>query len=254
LFLKVVINVGTASLQKIYNLINLPNYDVQEIVYQNNFGFYIPTYFDGDFEDASTLKPQSYERFDKSTSVYAIDEDGVYTINTGSLSVLEKEVIKEVGNSIDCYYNKAGKYLQVNTALKKATNLKSRQNIYSEDLQFTFKVGLSFMNLNVNGSVSAEGPEVVTLTALNLIFLGEEDQGGIPLWNFSAEYSATFPLFQLFYQVRANITESWIPPVEISVANPTFNYGLYFAESHQLRMFAYHNGTIVYSNILTHTA
>lgn len=254
LFLKVVINVGIFSLKKIYNLINLPNYDVQEIVYQNNFGFYIPAYFDGDFEDASNLKPQSYERYDKSNSVYAVDEDGVYTINTGSLTILEKEVIKEIGNSIDCYYNKSGKYLQVNTALKKATNLKSRQNIYSEDLQFTFKVGLSFMNLNVNGSVSAEGEETPVLTLLNLTFLGEVDNSGIAMWNFIAEYSANIPLFQVFYQIRANITESWTPPVEVSVANSNFEYGLFIGETHQLRMFTYHNGIIVYSNILTHTA
>jgi hypothetical protein len=156
LYLRVKIEVGAESIEKYYNILQLPNYEVKEVVFQNNFGYYIPAYFDGDFEDTSGYKVQSYERYDTSTAVYAVEEDGTYTINTGKLTIREKEIVKEIANAIDCYFNNAGNYVRVNTGVKKSTNLKSRLNIYSEDLVFTFKAGLPFSNLNVNGSISEE--------------------------------------------------------------------------------------------------
>lgn len=147
LYLRAKIEVGAEVIEKYYNVLRLPNYEVKEVVFQNNFGFYIPAYFDGDFEDVSGMKVQSYERYDSSTAVYAVEEDRTYTINTGGLSIREKDIVNEIANSIDCFFKTDNNYRPVNTATKKVTNLKSRLNIYSQDLQFTFSAGLPFSNL-----------------------------------------------------------------------------------------------------------
>lgn len=154
LFLKVLIQVGHIIIEKNYKIIDLPNYEIKEVVYQNNFGFYIPAYFDGDFEDTSGFKVQSYEQVDSSQTVFAVNEEQTYTINTGFLNIQEKSIIQDIANSIDCYFNTGAKHLKVIPAIKKTTNFKSRLNQYGQDLQFTVKVGLPFSNLNLE-TVSA---------------------------------------------------------------------------------------------------
>lgn len=255
LYLRAKIEVGTESTEKFYNVLRLPNYEVKEVVFQNNFGYYIPAYFDGDFEDVSGMKVQSYERYDTSTAVYAVEEDGTYTINTGGLSTREKEIVKEIANSIDCYFNNDGKYVPVNTATKKATNFKSRLNIYAEDLVFTFSAGLPFANLNVDGSITEE-TVTLELTADTLTLLGY-DPGvpGIsnPNYQFRLAFTSGFPIFQLFYQIRLDSGSAWSAPQEFSGITSPQDYQVFFVENHQIRIFAYYNGEIIYSNILTHT-
>lgn len=256
LYLRAKIEVGTESTEKFYNVLRLPNYEVKEVVFQNNFGYYIPAYFDGDFEDVSGMKVQSYERYDTSTAVYAVEEDGTYTINTGGLSTREKEIVKEIANSIDCYFNNNGKYVNVNTATKKATNSKSRLNIYAEDLVFTFSAGLPFANLNVNGSITEESI-ILELEAVSTTFLVYDEAVPFvspPGYIFSLAFTAGFPLFQLFYQFRFTPESVWNAPVEFEGTTSTQDYRVFSRENHQVRIFAYYNGEIIYSNILTHTA
>jgi hypothetical protein len=253
LYLKAKITVGTTKFEKIYTILRLPSYEVKEVVYQNNFGFYIPAYFDGDFEDTSGYKVESYERNDTSTAVYAVKENGSYTINTGNLSIMHKDIVNEIANSIDCYFNNDGKYLRVNTETKKSTNLKSRLNNYAQDLVFSFSAGLPFLNLNINGSMNGQEFLIPILTAVAINFIQEEENGGVPIFQFNSNYTSNFPLFQLFYQIRQSQNDNWSPPSEISIANPLFGYGLYFGTNHQLRLYSYYNGTIIYSNILTYT-
>ena len=256
LYLRAKIQVGTTATEKFYNVLRLPNYEVKEIVFQNNFGYYIPAYFDGDFEDVSGLKVQSYERYDTSTAVYAVEEDRTYTINAGGLSTREKEIVKEVANSIDCYFNNSNSYVRVNTATKKATNLKSRVNIYGEDLVFTFKSGLPFSNLNINGNIT-EGSISLNMT-INSVTLLNFDPGvpGVvfPSYLFALAFTAGFPIFQLFYQIRANSSVAWSAPQEFSGITSSQEFSVYFTENHQVRIFAYYNGQTIYSNTFTHTA
>ena len=251
LYLRAKIEVGTESTEKFYNVLRLPNYEVKEVVFQNNFGYYIPAYFDGDFEDVSGMKVQSYERYDTSTAVYAVEEDGTYTINTGGLSTREKAIVKEIANSIDCYFNNNGKYVPVNTATKKVTNLKSRLNIYAEDLVFTFSAGLPFANLNVNGSIETESPtpeifiENVTFVSFNPTLP--------PTVTYLVSFSSNFPIFQLFYQVRENESFAWSDPLNFSgIVSPQI-YILPPLISSQIRLFTYYNGEIIYSNIYTNS-
>lgn len=251
LYLRAKIEVGTESTEKFYNVLRLPNYEVKEVVFQNNFGYYIPAYFDGDFEDVSGMKVQSYERYDTSTAVYAVEEDGTYTINTGGLSIREKEIVKEIANSIDCYFNNNGKYVPVNTATKKVTNLKSRLNIYAEDLVFTFSAGLPFSNINLNGSVPDE--EITLELILISTSLISETTDPIK-FVFEISFTSGFPIFQLYCQTRNSTSSRWSTPEIIEgTTSPQF-YGVSSDENHQVRIYAYYNGQIIYSNILTHTA
>ena len=241
LYLRAKIEVGTTITEKFYNVLRLPNYEVKEVVFQNNFGYYIPAYFDGDFEDVSGLKVQSYERYDTSTAVYAVEEDGTYTINTGGLSIREKEIVKEVANSIDCYFNNYGNYVRVNTATKKATNLKSRLNIYSEDLVFTFKAGLPFSNLNVNGSITIEDAVLTLLSVTKTT--------GI---NYECAFESNFSLFQVFSRVRIDSSSTWFAPgLFPTVVSPQTR--LVPLGSFDIQLIAYYNSEAVYSNILTYT-
>lgn len=216
-------------------------------MYQNNFGFYIPAYFDGDFEDTSGYKVESYERNDTSTAVYAVKENGSYTINTGGLSIFHKDIVNEVANSIDCYFNNDGKYLRVNSDIKKSTNLKSRLNNYSQDLMFTFTAGLPFLNLNVNGSITGQEAGIITLNTL--VYLGTEDN---LFYDFRLTFTTSFPIFQLFYQLMFNNSGVWTQPEEFTGLTSPQEYQTVNYENHQVRVFAYYAGNIVYSNILSH--
>lgn len=241
LYLRAKIEVGAESIEKFYNVLRLPNYEVKEVVFQNNFGFYIPAYFDGDFEDVSGMKVQSYERYDTSTAVYAVEEDGTYTINTGGLSIREKEIVKEIANSIDCYFNNNGKYVRVNTATKKATNLKSRLNIYAEDLVFTFRAGLPFSNLDLATDVSTLELELISITNTERS-------------NFEVAFNSNFPLFQVYSRVRVNDSFAWSSPLifstSISPQNRIVSLG---GSSFEMILHAVYNSTIIYSNIITYT-
>jgi hypothetical protein len=256
LFLRATIEVGTTTTEKIYKVLRLPNYEVKEVVFQNNFGYYIPAYFDGDFENTSGYKVQSYERYDTSSAVYAVEEDGTYIVNTGGLSILEKDIVNEIANSIECFFKNGTDYKRVNTATKKSTNLKSRLNIYSEDLTFTFSAGLPFSNLNVNGSITEE-TVTLELTADSVTFL--RSYAGVPgitfpTHDFRLTFTSGFPIFQLFYQMRNSSGDVWSAPIEFSGITSPQEYTRSFVENHQIRIFAYYNGSIIYSNILTHTA
>jgi hypothetical protein len=256
LYLRAKIEVGTESTEKFYNVLRLPNYEVKEVVFQNNFGYYIPAYFDGDFEDVSGMKVQSYERYDTSTAVYAVEEDGTYTINTGGLSTREKEIVKEIANSIDCYFNNNGKYVSVNTATKKATNSKSRLNIYAEDLVFTFSAGLPFANLNVDGSITEETVTLELVANSTSFLFYDAGVPGVtfPTYGFRLAFTSGFPIFQLFYQMRDSSGDVWSAPLQFAGITSPQDYTRSFIENHQIRIFAYYNGQIIYSNILTHTA
>jgi hypothetical protein len=240
LFLRATIEVGTTTTEKIYKVLRLPNYEVKEVVFQNNFGYYIPAYFDGDFEDTSGYKVQSYERYDTSTAVYAVEESGTYIVNTGGLSIKEKDIVNEIANSIECFFKNGTEYKRVNTATKKSTNLKSRLNIYSEDLAFTFSAGLPFSNLNLADDVSA--------LALNLISINSLGSS-----NYEVEFDANFPLFQVFSRVRTDETTAWSAPLLFPTSVSPQERIVSLGTSFQIVLHAVYNSTIVYSNILTYS-
>lgn len=159
-YLEAFITVGDQTISKVYSIIRLPNYEINEIVFQNNYGYYIPAYFDGDLEDSSGYKIETYENKDNSIAVYAIEEEGSYTINTGNLNSLEKDIINQIALSVDTFLKNNNKYISINTTTKKTTNYKSRLNIYTQDLTFSFKKGLPFDNTFNNTTIVTSGLEL----------------------------------------------------------------------------------------------
>lgn len=236
LYITADVTCGTETIQKVYSIIKLPNYDVNELVFQNNFGFYIPAYFDGDFEDKRGFSVQKYEQFNNSEKVFAIDEDGTYTINTGNLNIEEKEIVRQIANSLDCYFKNGVVYRQILTATKKATYNKSRENIYTEDLVFTFREGLPFTN---DLTLPAITPEIVITDVTTLDNI-----------NFSIVFTSNFPMLQLFSQVRLNSSFNWSNPyTQSGVVSPQNRVVSLGGANFQIRLFASYNGQIVYSNV-----
>lgn len=236
LYLTANVSCGTTTIQKIYSIIKLPSYEVKELVFQNNFGFYIPAYFDGDFEDKRGFSVQKYEQFNNSEKVFAVDEEGTYVINTGKLNIEEKEIIRQIANSLDCYFKNGSKYYQVVTGTKKATYQKSRNNIYNEDLTFTFRAGLPFTNDLALPDIT---PNITITNVTTSDYV-----------NFSVEFTSNFAMLQLFSQIRFGANYAWEAPVELAgLSSPQNRVVSLGGSNFQIRLFASYNGEIVYSNI-----
>lgn len=237
LYLTADVSCGSTTIQKIYSIIKLPSYEVKELVFQNNYGFYIPAYFDGDFEDKRGFSSQKYEQFNNSEKVFAVDEEGTYVINTGKLNVEEKEIVREVANSLDCYFKNGTRYSQVVTGIKKATYNKSRENIYGEDLTFTFRAGLPFTNDLTLPDIT---PEIILSTITTSDYV-----------NFETTFTTNFPMLQLFSQIRFGDGYAWEAPVELAgLTSPQNRVVSLGGSNFQIRFFSSYNGETVYSNIL----
>ncbi len=240
------ISCGSEIISKNFIIIKLPDYEIKEIVYQNNFGFYIPAYFDGDFEDISGFAVQSYEQYDSSFAIYAIEEEATYTINTGHLTVLEKEVVNEVANSIDCYFNNGFSYTNIISNIKKTTNLKSRLNNYSNDLQFKVKKGLPFNNENLTGNIGGD-PITLNLILENATIINQYDD----ISECQLDFSSEFPVFQLFFQFRPSSSYEWTFPILLEgITSPQIAI-IYSLTNFQIRILSYYNGIPIFSNIKT---
>lgn len=240
LYITADVSCGASTIQKLYSIIKLPNYEVKELVFQNNFGFYIPAYFDGDFEDKRGFSVQTYEQFNNTEKVFAVDEAGTYTINTGNLNIEEKEIVRQIANSLDCYFKNGINYRQVVTGTKKATYDKSRENIFSEDLVFSFREGLPFTNILAQDSIT---PEIIITDVTTSDY-----------WNYLIEFTTNFPMLQLFSQIRFNENYNWKKPyTHAGLTSPQSRIVNLGGGNFQIRIFAYYNGQIVYSNIVTLT-
>lgn len=159
LFFKIVISVGNDSVERIYKIIRNPHFEIKEIVFKNNFGYYIPVYFDGEFQNESGFKVETYEGFENQDIVFAVEETATYEINTGSLLINENKIINQIANSLECFFNNGSQYLPINTNQKKQLNTKDKQHLYDSTLAFYFKKGLPLDN---NGFVNA--PELTNLS------------------------------------------------------------------------------------------
>jgi hypothetical protein len=157
-FLNVTITIGTFVLQKNIRLLTSPNFEVKEICYQNNFGFYNYAYLDGAMQIENSLTTNSYTQNDGSEKVSEIDEEQTYSINTGSLLESEKTAIREITNSLDTklFYN--NKWYDLNAKTKKTTLFKDRNNSYSEGLVFTAKENTTLLNSGLGLDVPVVSP------------------------------------------------------------------------------------------------
>lgn len=148
--LKVTIKFGTSSTSPVktvvYRLNHLPDYPLKEIAFQNNFGFYLYAYLDGEMQVQDGFEVDTYETKNGENKVNQIDETASYTINSGSFNQREKGILNMIANSPDVRFNNGGTWLTMLPQTKKVNSFKDRQHIYGADLLFSLRKGNDVAN------------------------------------------------------------------------------------------------------------
>lgn len=132
------ITCGLISVNKMFRLIQFPDFKVKEIYFKNNFGYYIPAYFDGELEIQNNFKPEDYQQADGTNAIFEINQDNAYTINTGSLLQDERAIVNQISSSHEIIIKINNQWRQIQTATKKVLEYKDKKHIYAQDLAFTF--------------------------------------------------------------------------------------------------------------------
>lgn len=188
LYVKVTITVGTVTKTFIYKVFRNPTFNIKQIVFKNNFGFYIPAYFSGEFSSENNYKVDTYENFDYSETIFNIEQNAVYKINTNYLNTQELPIVNQINNALEAYFKDASGYNPINTATKKTITAQDREHLFNNELNFTFKKGLP---LNNNGFLGAPIVSDFAVTGdENILF-------DITKAQFEAVYSNTFPIHSI---------------------------------------------------------
>lgn len=189
LYVKVGITVGGSANQSfIFKVFRNPTYNVKQIVFKNNFGFYIPTYFSGEFSSENNYKVDIYENFDYSETIFNIEQNAVYKINTNYLNTQELPIVNQINNALEAFFKDASGYNPINTATKKTVTAQDREHLFNNELNFTFKKGLPKDN---NGLLTP--PE-----ASNFTVTGDENTlFDITKAQFEAVYSNALPIYAI---------------------------------------------------------
>jgi hypothetical protein len=165
-YLNLEISCGNNSISKTFKFFILPNYPVKEIVFKNNFGFYIHSYFDGEIEVNNDFKVDSYTQIDGTDKIFEINENATYSINTGSLMNNEKSIISQICNSIDTYFLYENQWIEILTKTKKWNEFKDNIHSFKEDLLFSFSKNRDIKNKEFIAVENAL-PPVVPVDPLN---------------------------------------------------------------------------------------
>ncbi|KIQ22632.1 hypothetical protein RT99_05860 [Flavobacterium sp. MEB061] len=129
---------GLKSVTKMYRLIRFPDFKVKEIYFKNNFGYYIPAYFDGELEIQDSLKIDDYQEADGSSVIYEINEEAAYTINTGSLLQDERAIVNQITTSHEVLFKVNNDWRKIQTTTKKILEYRDKKHLYAQDLTFSF--------------------------------------------------------------------------------------------------------------------
>jgi hypothetical protein len=170
LFLTLDIAVGATTISKVFRLYRYAysNYPVKELVFRNNFGYYIYVYLDGQLTIDKNLEIKSFEQNDYTDKVYEINEGQTYIINSGSLVENEKLIISQIVNSLDPKLFLNSTWYDLKPETKKVLDFKDRNHSYSENL--TFKGSRSnFIN---NSGISSFTP----LKVVNIVLGDPTDE------------------------------------------------------------------------------
>ena len=147
IYLTLKITVGETVIEQDYKLMRNTHFQVKELVFQNNFGYYIPVYFDGEFSTSNGYKVETYTQYDSSDIIYNIATDAQYTINTNGLLTNEKAITDQVAQSLDCKFLQGTNYISLNTTTAKVKDFTDKQHQYNTKLTFEFKTNLDLDNL-----------------------------------------------------------------------------------------------------------
>ncbi|MDA0175880.1 hypothetical protein OOZ35_00375 [Mesoflavibacter profundi] len=189
LFVKTEVAVGDTVKTFTYKLFKNPTYPVKEIAFKNNFGFYIPVYFVGEFSSDNNYKTNTYDNFDFSETIFDVEENATYKINTNYLHLQELPIVNQVSNALQSFFKDATGYTPINTTTKKAALNQDREHLFNTELTFTFKKGLPLDN---NGFLVP--PEVDNITVSG----DENTTFDISKLEFENVYSDQFPISQIY--------------------------------------------------------
>ena len=192
----------------VYRMNKLPDFPFKEIAFQNNFGYYLYAYPDGEMEISNAFDVETYETADGLEKVFEINEEATYTINTGSYTNKEKAIINMIANSVDSKLKNGSTWLDMVARTKKQLEHRDHKHNYSEALQFGVRKGT---NVESTGFIAVE-PSFPSLHISNVTVAGH-----LVTVNFG-RYNGYNPR-TLLLQVRTSPFVPW-KTVEGSVNSP----------------------------------
>lgn len=146
-YFETTITCGSTTITLRYRLMLLPDFPVKELYFKNNFGYFIPAYFDGELETVNGFKIDDYQQADGSSVIFEIQEDVQYTINTGSLLSDERAIVTQVANAYEIYFKINNAWTKIQTSTKKELEFRDKKHNYSQDLTFTFSKSGKVQNI-----------------------------------------------------------------------------------------------------------
>jgi len=195
LYLTVNIVLGAETLVKTFKLTRNPDHVIKEIVYQNNFGFFIPAYFDGQLSESSSFKTKTYDQYDGTKKIYQIDENITYTVNTGSIENTETYLANDVANSLETYLHVNNEFVPINTSIKRNLVQKDRTHVYNNSLTFYKKAGIPLYNNS--GTPVVLSPTIYATGGMDVAF-------DIVKSIFEAIYSDSDPLYAIEFLTQTD--------------------------------------------------
>lgn len=138
LYFELNLKCGLTTVTKYYRLIRFQDFNVKEIYFKNNFGYYLPAYFDGELEIQDSFKIDDYKQRDNTNVVFEIDEEATYTINTGSLLQDERAIVNQVATSHEILFRVNNHWRKIQTKTSKSLEYRDKKHLYAQDLVFSF--------------------------------------------------------------------------------------------------------------------
>jgi len=195
LYITVNITLVAETIVKNYKLIRNPDHAIKEIVYQNNFGFFIPAYFDGQLSESSSFKPKTYDQYDGTKKIYQIDENITYAVNTGTIENTETYLVNDVANSLETYLHLNNEFIPINTGIKRNLVQKDRTHVYNNSLSFYKKAGIPLYNNS--GTPVVLSPTIYATGSMDVAF-------NIVKTIFEAIYSDASPLYAIEFLTQTD--------------------------------------------------
>lgn len=139
LYLTLKISVGNTFVIKNFRFFNSSQYSIKEIVFANNFGYWVYAYLDGKLTIENNIDTKTYEQNDGFEKVYEINEKETYTLNSGTLLLSEKNILNQICTAIEAKIYWQTKYISLVNATKKINTYNEREYLYSENLSFSVR-------------------------------------------------------------------------------------------------------------------
>lgn len=246
LYLQLEITVGDTTVTKYFKLYRYThfNFPIKEIVYKSNFGFFIYAYLDGQLTIEDNLNIKSYEQYDYTDKVFEINEEEIYTINSGSLVENEKAILRQIAISLDTKINWKGEWLNLIPKLKKLSIYKDRNHNYNENFSFSVLKNKEVDNNLISG---ISGFVIYGVTDISFENMKLHYSSDTPLTNLKAEFSNDGVTWENPYPISGITLGQDVK--NITIINPLVQYPKYTTT--YVRLVNNNLGTITYSNIFT---